>query len=57
MVCKPLISAQMSLRYDNEAGKGDHKHVGERETPCRFGDVATLQADFWKDVEAGRAGQ
>ena len=45
------------LRYDNEAGKGDHKHVGEREVPYRLTDLATLQADFWKDVEKWRAGQ
>lgn len=24
------------LRYDNEAGKGDHKHVGEEELPYVF---------------------
>jgi hypothetical protein len=45
------------LRYDNEARKGDHKHVGEREVAYRFTDLATLQADFWKDVEIWRAGQ
>jgi hypothetical protein len=45
------------LRYDNEAGKGDHKHIGEREVPYCFTDLTTLQADFWKDVETWRAGQ
>jgi hypothetical protein len=45
------------LRYDNEAGKGDHKHVGEREAAYHFTDLPTLQADFWKDVETWRAGQ
>ena len=45
------------LRYDNEAGKGDHKHVGERETPYRFVDLATLQADFLKDVAEWRKRQ
>jgi len=45
------------LRYDNEAGKGDHRHVGEREVPYRFTDLVTLQADFWQDVEKWRAGQ
>lgn len=45
------------LRYDNEAGKGDHKHVGEREVAYRFTDLATLQADFWKDVAEWRAGR
>lgn len=45
------------LRYANEAGKGDHKHVQEREVPYRFIDLATLQADFWKDVDQWRAAQ
>ena len=45
------------LRFDNETGKGDHKHVGEREVPYRFTDLATLQSDFWKDVETWRTGQ
>ena len=42
------------LRYDNEAGKGDHKHVEEREVPYQFIDMDTLQADFWADVETWR---
>ena len=45
------------LRYDNEAGKGDHKHVGGREVDYRFVDLATLQTDFWADVETWRTGQ
>jgi hypothetical protein len=39
------------LRYDNEAGKGDHKHIRERETAYRFVDLAQLQTDFWSDVD------
>lgn len=27
-----VVSSQCVLRYDNEAGKGDHRHVGEKET-------------------------
>ncbi len=42
------------LRYDNEAGKGDHKHIDGREVAFRFVDLETLQADFWDDVEAWR---
>jgi hypothetical protein len=45
------------LRYDNEAGKGDHKHLGERQVPYRFVDLATLQADFWTDIAMWKAGQ
>jgi hypothetical protein len=45
------------LRYDNEVGKGDHKHVADREVAYRFVDLATLQTDFWNDVEVWRAGE
>ncbi len=38
------------LRYDNEAGKGDHKHVGERKAAYTFAGIETLQADFFEDV-------
>ena len=42
------------LRYDNEAGKGDHRHLRERQTPYRFTDLDTLLADFGADVESRR---
>ncbi len=42
------------VRYDNEAGKGDHKHLGERQIAYRFVDLETLQSDFWRDVEKWR---
>lgn len=38
------------LRYDNEAGKGDHRHAGNSETPYDFVDVDQLFVDFWEDV-------
>lgn len=38
--------------YDNERGKGDHKHLGQRELAYRFVDIETLVADFLRDVEA-----
>ncbi len=37
--------------YDNERGKGDHKHLGNRELPYPFLDIDTLIADFLRDVE------
>jgi hypothetical protein len=43
------------LRYDNEAGKGDHKHIGELETRYTFKTLELLLADFWKDVDHWRA--
>jgi hypothetical protein len=40
------------LRYDNEAGKGDHRHVGGVERPYAFIGPEQLLQDFWKDVDA-----
>lgn len=42
------------LRYDNEAGKGDHKHLEQTEQPYLFTNVDNLQSAFWDDVEAWR---
>ena len=36
--------------YDNERGKGDHRHFQGVETPYRFAGVERLVADFWSDV-------
>jgi hypothetical protein len=37
------------VRYDNEAGKGDHRHYGEQEAPYPFISVDQLLADFRDD--------
>ena len=36
--------------YDNERGKGDHRHFQGRELRYRFTTVEQLLADFWSDV-------
>ena len=36
--------------YDNERGKGDHKHIADQELPYRFNRVRDLVRDFWADV-------
>lgn len=43
-----------TLRYDNEAGKGDHRHIGDAEQPYVFTSPEALLADFWADVDARR---
>jgi hypothetical protein len=40
--------------YDNERGKGDHRHAGGVETAYRFTTVERLMEDFWADVRALR---
>ncbi len=39
------------LRFDNEAGKGDHKHLGETEAPYTFVSLTQLLADFQKEID------
>lgn len=40
--------------YDNEAGKGDHRHLGNRESAYEFASVEALVEDFLADVRAKR---
>ena len=37
------------MRYDNEAGKGDHRHYADREESYRVESVERLLADFRDD--------
>ena len=39
------------IRYDNERGKGDHKHIGDIELDYVFESLEKLLADFRRDVE------
>jgi hypothetical protein len=43
--------------YDNERGKGDHRHVLGRELSYRFTSPDRLIADFLADVEEARRKQ
>jgi hypothetical protein len=40
--------------YDNERGKGDHRHFRGEETKYEFRGVERLMADFWFDVRVLR---
>ena len=49
-----VVGGECVLRYDNEAGKGDHRHIGEREEQYVFGTLEQLLEDFRRDVENWR---
>ncbi len=49
-----LADGTCIVRYDNETGKGDHKHTRGHQEPYRFTDVETLVADFLNDIEKAR---
>ena len=38
------------VRYDNEAGKGDHRHFGDKESTYTFQTPEKLIADFERDI-------
>ena len=42
------------LRYDNERGKGDHKHVADKEEPYIFYSVEQLIMDFKTGIDSLR---
>ncbi len=49
-----VVDRECVLRYDNESGKGDHKHVGKMEIPYAFTTPQALLEDFWNDVDKWR---
>ena len=42
---------QRVVGYDNERGKGDHKHIGALEIRYKFESVEKMITDFLQDVE------
>jgi hypothetical protein len=45
-----VVSGECVLRYDNEVGKGDHRHFGKKESAYAFTTPDQLIADFQKDI-------
>jgi hypothetical protein len=45
------VGGSCIIRYDNERGKGDHKHVGKKEELYSFRGIVELLDDFTADVE------
>jgi hypothetical protein len=39
------------VRYDNERGKGDHRHVADKELPYTFSTLLKLIEDFEAEAE------
>jgi hypothetical protein len=44
------VTGVREVLYDNERGKGDHRHYGDHEESYRFEGIETLIADFLSDV-------
>ena len=46
---------QRIISYDNERGKGDHRHYRDREEPYAFSTMEQMMADFLDDVNVSEA--
>lgn len=46
-----VVAGERVVGYDNERGKGDHKHIRGTQVPYAFKDVPTLIRDFLQDVQ------
>jgi len=49
-----IVGGVRVIGFDNERGKGDHRHDGGVETPYRFQGVEQLVAGFKAAVQAWR---
>lgn len=49
-----IVDGRRVVGFDNERGKGDHRHDGEAEQPYPFSGVEQLVADFLEAVAAWR---
>jgi hypothetical protein len=45
-----VVDSTCVVRYDNEVGKGDHRHFGATQSTYRFSTPERLMADFQKDI-------
>lgn len=45
-----IVDGVCVMRYDNERGKGDHKHIGDREFPVAFSSIQALIVSFQEDI-------
>lgn len=45
-----VVDGECVLRYDNESGKGDHRHLYGREEPYPFSHPRQLMADFFESI-------
>jgi len=48
-----IVNGERIVGYDNERGKGDHKHLRNIELPYVFRGIDQLMVDFLADVQKG----
>jgi hypothetical protein len=49
-----VANQRCAIRFDNESGKGDHKHSGGKQLPYDFVSFDRVLEDFWRAVSQRR---
>lgn len=49
-----VVDGERVIGYDNERGKGDHRHFQGTETPYELASIDEVLADFVAEVEEHR---
>lgn len=47
-----IVDGERVVGYDNAEGRGDHKHIGLKESVYEFISIRRLMRDFHADVES-----
>lgn len=50
-----IVEGKRVIGFDNERGKGDHKHIDGKELPYTFTTPDQLAADFIEAIESYRS--
>jgi hypothetical protein len=50
-----IVDGRRVVGFDNERGRGDHRHHGEQISAYQFRDIDLLMADFAEAIEQWRA--
>lgn len=48
---------QRIVAFDNERGKGDHRHIEDEETAYAFVSIDKLLEDFFAEIDRARGGK
>jgi hypothetical protein len=52
-----VVNDERVIGYDNAEGRGDHRHVGDKDHPYQFQSLEKLWQDFGSDVVKWRKGK
>ncbi len=52
-----VVDNVRAIGYDNAEGKGDHRHIHEKEEAYTFVSLKQLAEDFYNDIEKYKRGE